>query len=236
MKKGLLFLVIICLTFGLVTGCNKTKKVGGTEDKYKVEIVDDDTEASGIVMKVKRAKVTNDIRAEEAKKMTEYLDSILDKAIVEYQDSIINYDEEIYEGYSFEYEYSLLNDTDNYLIFKLETLWQAGGPFPSNSTEYYMFDKETGEIIYFNDLFTSEEVNKKVYDYIIQYLEKVYKEQGDTFKEVESGITESVLEPGKFVYNDNKLLISLPKGLYTVAAYGAIEFEVPSSVYSSYLK
>lgn len=240
MKKSIYVLGILLLIISVttITGCgNKNNKNNKNEDKYVVEIVSDNSDASGLVMKVNRAKVTNDIRDEEAKKITDYLDNRLDKSILEYQDGISDTDiEDNEKEFSFDYGYSLYAETDKYLIFELKTTWQAGGPYPSSSDEYYMFDKNTGEIVYFSDLFTSEQANKEVYDYILKYLDKLYKEHDDSFSEVQSGITESVLEPGKFLYHDEKLIISLPKGLYTTAGYGIIQFEVETDAYCQYLK
>ena len=208
---------------------NETKKE--VKDEYNVSM-DKETENldHGITIKTEKAVVKNSAKDDVAKKINKYLDDVIDSAKKSYKE---NADEaKDNEGYTFDYKYSLYDETDKYLTFVLEYTWQAGGPYPISSSEYYMFDKSTGNIVEFDNLFTKD-IKDKVKDNIVKKLNEIYEKQNDEYTDE---LSNDVFIVGFYVLKDNKLTFVLPIVYFTAAAFGSLTINIDENIYKDYIK
>lgn len=201
------------------------------KDSYKISFENDDKKVNDeLTMKIKRVKVSNDAKEESAEKINKYLNKVIDDASVNFEEYLENQKE--YVGYTFKYEYSLLEENNKYLVFQLDYEWQAGGPYPTYSSEYYMFDKNTGNIVEFDDLFTRN-IKKDVKENVKEKINEIYSKQGDEYTE---DLSDDLFINGFYVLNKNKLKFTLPRGYFTSAAYGSLTIDIDEDIYKEYIK
>lgn len=207
----------------------ETKKE--VKDDYKV-YYDEENEnlEHGITIKTEKAVVKNGAKDEVAKKITKYLDDVIDSAKKSYKESASEAKEN--EGYTFDYKYSLYDETDKYLVFELDYTWQAGGPYPTSSSEYYMFNKSNGNIIEFDDLFTKD-IKNKVKENIVKKINEIYDKQNDEYSDE---LSNDVFIVGFYVLKNGKLKFILPRGYFTAAAYGSLTINIDENIYKDYIK
>ena len=242
MKKFALILCCLVVILGL-TGCNDTKEEVSDnsniveEDKsYKIDFKDESEKINDkLTMKIVRVVVSNDVLKEESNKINNYLDSVIN---VDYKNfkEYLTADASQEQGYTFEYVYSLVKETDKYLIFKLDYKWQAGGPYPTYAEAYYMFHKENGEVVKFDELFTDSLVADKIYSNLVSQVEDIYTKYGNVYDAESNGLDDIITNPGGYVLVDGKLTFTLPKGLYTTVAYGTITIDIDENIYKDYIK
>ena len=208
---------------------NETKKE--VKDEYKVEIDEENENLNhGITIKTEKAVITNNAKDEVAKKINKYLDNVIDSAKKNYKENAENAKSS--EGYTFDYKYSLYDETDKYLVFELEYTWQAGGPYPTSSSEYYIFNKSTGNIVEFDDLFTKD-IKNKVKENIVKKINEIYDKQNDEYNDE---LSNDVFIVGFYVLKDKKLTFVLPRGYFTAAAYGSLTINIDENIYKDYIK
>lgn len=210
---------------------NSNKEEKNKEDKYEVEYDDENINLEhGITMTTKKAVVNNGLKEDSSKKITKYLDKVIDDAAKNYKEQVS--EAKSSEGYTFNYKYSLLEENNKYLIFKLDYEWQAGGAYPIYSSEYYMFNKDNGNIVEFDDLFTKD-IKSKVKDNIVKKINKIYEKQNDEYSDE---LSDDVFIIGFYVLNNNKLTFVLPRGYFTASAYGSLTIDIDEDIYKDYIK
>ncbi len=247
MKKLVIVLSVLFITV-VLCGCNKnnvkeTKEVIEKSNvsekkvaKYKIDFKNDNKKINDkLNAKIVRVVVTNDDLKDEAKKINNYLDEIIDKSYSSFKEYVTDTSSSN-QGYTFSYVYSLLDESDNYLIFKLDYEWQAGGPYPVSAQSFYMFNKLTGDVVSFDDLFTDNVVADKVYSNLVEKVENLYTNYDDVYDAESSGLEGIIKDPGQYVLVGDKLSFVLPRGNYTVAAYGTITIDIDKEIYKDYIK
>jgi len=210
---------------------NSNKEEKKKEDKYDINYDEENQNLDhGITMTTKKAVVSNGVKEDSSKKITKYLDKVIDDAARNYKEQVS--DAKGSEGYTFNYKYSLVEDNTKYLVFKLDYEWQAGGPYPIYSSEYYMFNKDNGNIVEFDDLFTKD-IKNKVKENIVKKINKIYEKQNDEYSDE---LSDDVFIIGFYVLNKNKLTFVLPRGYFTAAAYGSLTIDIDEDIYKDYIK
>jgi hypothetical protein len=210
---------------------NSNKEEKKKEDKYDIEYDEENQNLDhGITMTTKKAVVSNGLKEDSSKKITNYLDKVIDDAAKNYKEQVS--DAKGSEGYTFNYKYSLVEENNKYLVFKLDYEWQAGGPYPVYSSEYYMFNKNNGNVVEFDDLFTKD-IKNKVKENIVKKINKIYEKQNDEYSDE---LSNDVFIIGFYVLSKDKLTFVLPRGYFTAPAYGSLTIDIDEDVYKDYIK
>ena len=238
--------ILICLL--LLSGCTLNKEEKREEQKsnsntleklkqeniYNVEYKEEVKKLDhGISAKRNRVSISSK-KKDGSKNISKYLNKVIDDSYSEFE-KVVKDEYNKDSNYIFDYKYSLVSENNKYITFKLHYIWQEGGPYPVEADSYYMFNINTGNIVEFNELFSSD-IKSKVYDYILSYLKTVYKENDMEYNESDYDLETTIFAPGYYVLNNGKLSFSLPRGSFTIAALGSINIDIDSSIYSSHIK
>ena len=250
------FASLICFLFVIILcGCNNEKEYEKLKEKYnsnsnsevndssnseyyKVELKEETKIInSDLTTKIVRAVVSNDSNKEATDRINNFLNTIVDDSYSQFEE-YLNEDSKADMGYIFDYEYSLLNQNDKYLIFKLDFKWQAGGPYPTYAEEYYMFHKDNGKVVYFDELFTdTDKVMNLVYDDVVSQINEIYEKYDSIYSAEDNELKKALFnKPGLYVLNGSKLSFSLPKGYVTAVAFGSMVIDVDENLYKAYIK
>lgn len=247
MKKVVYFLMSILL-FITISGCNSIKKETSNNNEIKKETKKDKkSEDYKIEIKEKTKKivdnisatytsviVTNSKKEKESDKINDYLAERVNVYLNEFEESLKEeYSKDL--SYVFDFKYSLVEQNTKYIIFKLTYYYKIGGPYPVDATLYFMFDTSTGEIVKFDDLF-SENSKKDIYDFVLKYLKKVYKESEIEYLDDDYDLEDGMFKEGYYLFSDGKLSFHFPRSEFTAAAFGSINIDINESVYSKYVK
>ena len=246
MKRALGFILCVMLVI-IITGCGNKKettknekvqednKIEKTTSDYKVEFED---KTRNIIDKVSATynvvKVSNSKKNKESDKINSYLSEKVDTLYKEYEEAVKN-DYVKDASYVFEFKYSLEEQNDYYIIFKLSYYYQQGGPYLIDADEYYIFDKSNGDIVEFDNLFTSD-IKDKVYEYVAEYLKGVYSESEIEYDPEDYDLKDNMFQPGYYVLLNNKLSFSFPRSSFTAAAFGNIKIDIDEKIYKDYIK
>lgn len=249
MKKAVKVIVCILLIIS-ISGCkNKVKKDNEESnsnsnsniiklnevDIYDVDYKDKEEEINdNIIAYYNICKLSSKNKDSESKKIENYLNEKVSLQLKEFKD-IINIKYVKNNKYIFDYKYSLITQNEKYIIFKLKYKLQTGEPHFIDGTEYYMFDINTGSIIEFDNLFTSD-IKEKVYNYVLNYMNKIYEENEMKYDPYEYDLNTNMFFPGYFIFNNDKLSFSFPKSTFAIAAYGSIDIDIDKDIYYDYIK
>lgn len=247
MKKVFSFFITILLVV-IISGCDykkenkessnsnikEVKEIKKVED-YKVKIEDNTKKINDSVSATyTNVIVTHSKKDKESDKINQYLADKVNVFLNEYVETIKEeFSNEL--TYLFDFKYSLEQQTDSYIIFKLTYYYQIGGPYPMDATIYYIFNKDTGDIVEFDDLFT-EDIKDKVYDSVLKYLKKIYKESEIEYLDDDYDLKDNMFKEGYYLLKDNKLSFHFPRSEFAAAAFGSININIDESIYSSYIK
>ncbi len=214
---------------------SEESKVEKTTSDYKVEFKEKTRDIKNKISATYNVvELTNSKKNKESEKISSYLNDKVKSLYEEYENIIKN--EYVKDAsYIFDFKYSLEDQNDYYITFKLTYYYQQGSPYQIDAEEYYMFNKSDGEIVKFDTLFTND-VKDKVYESVVKYLEKIYKESEIEYNPDDYDLKNSMFNEGYFILKDNKLSFSFPRSIFTAAAFGSIKIDIDEKIYKEYIK